>query len=118
MKVFAQQCKKHGKRKKEKHGTNHISEEKLDVCWRHAGRHAGGSVRGTDLGVLGDKESIVGWLPLRGSLVTSRPGKSCPYGWEGSNSVLSLNAAPDRSLNSSLWFLDNSRSCKKNFFLS
>lgn len=46
----------------------------MDVCWRQAGKHAGGSVRGTDLGMLGDKESIVCWLRVRGSLITSGPG--------------------------------------------
>ena len=61
MKVFAELCKKHGGREKEKHGTYRISEEQLGVCGRQAGRHAGGSVRGTD---LGDKESVVCWLPL------------------------------------------------------
>lgn len=74
MRVFAQQYKKRGGREKENHGTDRISEEKLDVCWRQAGRHAGGSVRGTALGMLSDKESTVCWLLLRGSLATSGPG--------------------------------------------
>lgn len=55
MRVFAQQYKKCGGRERENHGTDHISEEKLDVCWRQAGRHAGGSVRGTALGMLSDR---------------------------------------------------------------
>lgn len=41
--------------RKEKYETSHISEEKLDVCWRQAGRHTGGSVKGTALGMLGDR---------------------------------------------------------------
>lgn len=59
--------------RKEKHGTRHISEEKLDVCWRQAGKHTGGSVKGTALGMLGDRV-LTCWLLSKGSFATSRPG--------------------------------------------
>lgn len=43
----------------------------LGVCWKQAGRHPGGSMRDTDLGILGDKEPRTSWLWLRRSSGTS-----------------------------------------------